>query len=154
MLTVLPATRSKKPPDFSKLPRFEYLDKIIRIPAFVQEVENSGLLNTGDPDLSALNLAELAHNSSVVGNELAAVIKTVAAKGTLVEVSGSNGHLSVYEYQQTLPELLARSVEVNNSLLEHANKRVKELALANVGILDRVLLLYQQFSSPAPKASI
>ncbi|MDA1020835.1 MAG: hypothetical protein O2962_04720 [Cyanobacteria bacterium] len=152
MLTVLPATRSKKPPDFSKLPRFEYLDKIIRIPDFVQDAVRSDLLNTVDADLSALNLAELAHNSSVVGNELAAVIKTVAAKGTLVEVSGSNGHLSVYEYQQTLPELLARSVEANNSLLEHANNRVREVALANVGILDWVLSLYRKFSSPAPEA--
>lgn len=151
MLTVLPATRSRKPPDFSKLPRFEYLDKIIRIADFVQDAEDSGLLNTGDPDLSALNLAELAHKSEV-GNELAAVIQTVAAKGTLVEASGSNGHLSVNEYQLTLPELLARSVEANKSLLEHENNRVKEFAEANVVILDRVLSLYRQFSSPAPQA--
>ncbi|MDA0772436.1 MAG: hypothetical protein O3C63_05790 [Cyanobacteria bacterium] len=151
MLTVLPATRSKKPPDFSTLPRFEYLDKIIRIPDFVQDAVRSDLLNTVDADLSALNLAELAHKS-VVGNELAAVIEAVAANGTLVEASGSNGHLSVHEYQQTLPELLARSVEANNSLLEHANNRVREVALANVGILDWVLSLYRKFSSPAPEA--
>lgn len=154
MLSVLPATRSNKLPDLTKLARFAYLDRIIRIADRVEDANDSGSWNHSYPDLRALNLAELSHNSNEVGHELAAVIKTVAAGGTLVEVSDSNGHLCISKCydEHNLPQLLARSIEANNSLLEHENKRVVELAEANVGILARVLKLYQQFSEPAPQA--